>query len=90
MVDSEFNIRCQRCGDPMDLKDPAPGEPWTALQFWTCARCGRHFWTTYVTKPGAEAPAKAAPAAAEAPAAAPPPPPVSAPADSALNAEVKP
>ncbi len=36
----------------MDMRDPAPGEPWKADQFWVCARCGRHFWTTYAAQPG--------------------------------------
>ncbi len=43
----------------MDLRDPAPGEPWKADQFWVCSRCGRHFWTTYAAQPGASAPPKA-------------------------------
>jgi len=35
----------------MEMKDPAPGQAWAPQQFWTCARCGRHFWTTYTTDP---------------------------------------
>jgi hypothetical protein len=31
----------------MELRDPAAGTPWTAVQYWVCSRCGRHFWTTY-------------------------------------------
>jgi hypothetical protein len=31
----------------MDLRDPPPGSPYQPVQFWVCARCGRHFWTTY-------------------------------------------
>ena len=41
----------------MDLRDPAPGEPWKADQFWVCPRCGRHFWTTYAAAPGPSTPA---------------------------------
>ncbi len=60
MADQELTIRCQRCGDPMEMKDPAPGEPWRPDQFWVCTRCGRHFWTTYANPPAAakEAPPK--------------------------------
>jgi len=47
--DVEIRIRCQRCGTQMELKDPAPGTPWTPDQYWVCAACGRHFWTTYAT-----------------------------------------
>jgi DNA-directed RNA polymerase subunit RPC12/RpoP len=42
-----IEIRCMRCGEPMDLRDPMPGMPWPPDQFWVCPRCGRHFWTTY-------------------------------------------
>jgi ribosomal protein L37E len=48
---SDLRIRCQRCGDQMDMKDPAPGTPWRPEQFWVCRRCGRHFWTTYAAPP---------------------------------------
>ena len=46
-------LRCQRCGTRMDLRDPEPGSPWKPDQFWVCPRCGRHFWTTYPSPPGA-------------------------------------
>jgi hypothetical protein len=42
----------------MGLRDPAPGMPWTTVQYWVCEQCGRHFWTTYPP------PAKDKPAAA--------------------------
>ncbi|HZT76754.1 MAG TPA: hypothetical protein VFA27_08850 [Vicinamibacterales bacterium] len=60
-----IEIRCMRCGEVMELRDPQPGMPWSD-QFWVCPRCGRHFWTTYPPpKPAAPpAPAVAAPAAA--------------------------
>jgi rRNA maturation protein Nop10 len=58
MATPELKITCQRCGEQMEMKDPAPGDPWRADQFWVCPRCGRHFWSTY------PAPAVAAPAAA--------------------------
>jgi uncharacterized protein with PIN domain len=49
MPDSDIGlrIRCQRCGEQMALRDPAPGQEWPPQQFWECPRCGRHFWTTY-------------------------------------------
>ncbi len=47
MVDAQLRIRCQRCGEQMELRDPANGMPWTPDQFWVCPHCGRHFWTTY-------------------------------------------
>ncbi len=48
----------------MDLRDPAPGAPWAAQQYWVCPSCGRHFWTTYpAPKPAAPAKDTAAPAA---------------------------
>jgi hypothetical protein len=59
----------------MELRDPAPGTPWKPDQFWVCAKCGRHFWSTYPPpKPkAAPAPAPAVPAAAaEKPATEPP------------------
>jgi hypothetical protein len=62
MSDFPLKIRCQRCGDQMEMKDPAPGEPWRADQFWVCPRCGRHFWSTYANPPAAAA-QPAAPAA---------------------------
>jgi DNA-directed RNA polymerase subunit RPC12/RpoP len=54
MPELELKIRCQRCGDQMEMKDPAPGQPWRPDQFWVCPRCGRHFWTTYPTAPEKE------------------------------------
>jgi ribosomal protein L37E len=60
MADPVLQIRCQRCGDQMEMKDPAPGQPWALQQFWVCNRCGRHFWTTYTAPPGAKAAAPAA------------------------------
>ncbi len=70
MPELELKIRCQRCGDQMEMKDPAPGQPWRPDQFWVCARCGRHFWSTYANPP---APAAAAPVPATGQAAAPEP-----------------
>jgi len=66
MADQELTIHCQRCGEAMEMKDPAPGEPWRPDQFWVCPRCGRHFWTTYPNPPGT---VKDPPAAAAKPAA---------------------
>jgi ribosomal protein L37E len=43
----DLRIRCQRCGEWMEMRDPAPEGPWAPDQFWVCPRCGRHFWTTY-------------------------------------------
>jgi rRNA maturation protein Nop10 len=64
MADVEIRIRCQRCGTQMDLRDPAPGSPWTPDQFWVCPSCGRHFWSTYPPpKKDAPKPADAKPAA---------------------------
>ena len=60
MAEQELRINCQRCGEPMEMKDPAPGDPWKPDQYWVCPRCGRHFWSTYPNPPGA-APAKTAP-----------------------------
>ena len=67
MSDVGVKVRCQRCGDQMDLRDPPPGTPWQPNQFWVCQKCGRHYWTTYPTQPGATAaaPAAAAPLAAK-------------------------
>ena len=69
-----LQIRCQRCGADMEMRDPGPGTPWTPDQFWVCNACGRHFWTTYPPpKPAAAAtPAVPAPAAAAPPVAPPP------------------
>ena len=47
MTNTDIRIRCQRCGDQMELRDPGPGKAWAPDQFWVCQRCGRHFWTTY-------------------------------------------
>ncbi|HXH06130.1 MAG TPA: hypothetical protein VNI83_06020 [Vicinamibacterales bacterium] len=65
-------MRCQRCGTPMELRDPLPGMPWRPDQFWVCPRCGRHFWTTYPQPPAwltggsaAGTPQKESPPAAE-------------------------
>lgn len=69
-----LQIRCQRCGAAMEMRDPGPGTPWTPDQFWVCNACGRHFWTTYPPpKPAAAAtPAVPAPAAVAPPVAPPP------------------
>jgi len=79
MSEIGLQIRCQRCGTQMDLRDPISAEAWKPDQFWVCPKCGRHFWTTYPPpnreKPAAAAaaPKPAAPAAAPAtPAPAPP------------------
>jgi ribosomal protein L37E len=66
MSDVGVKMRCQRCGDQMDMRDPPPGTPWQPNQFWVCQRCGRHYWTTYPTQPGAAAATPAAPVAAAA------------------------
>jgi transposase-like protein len=47
MSDALPRIRCQSCGQQMDMKDPAPGAAWTPDQYWVCPTCGRHFWSTY-------------------------------------------
>jgi len=60
----DLTISCQRCGEQMEMKDPAPDSPWRPDQFWVCPRCGRHFWTTYPAPPAA---AVAAPPAAPTP-----------------------
>lgn len=49
MPEHAYAITCQRCGTPMDMRDPAPDMPWAPQQFWVCTKCGRHFWTTYAT-----------------------------------------
>lgn len=43
----QIQMRCLRCDAQMELRDPAPGTPWTPQQFWVCPSCGRHFWTTH-------------------------------------------
>lgn len=48
----------------MELRDPAPGQPWPPDQFWVCPRCARHFWSTYPQPPARDKTAK--PAATEA------------------------
>jgi len=50
-------VRCQRCGDQMEMKDPGPGMPWTPDQYWVCPKCGRHFWSTYPAPGGKDKPA---------------------------------
>jgi DNA-directed RNA polymerase subunit RPC12/RpoP len=67
MPELELKIRCQRCGEQMEMKDPAPGQPWRPDQFWVCARCGRHFWSTYPNPPAPAPAAGASPPAPEAP-----------------------
>jgi hypothetical protein len=47
----DLKIACQRCGEQMEMKDPAPDGAWRPDQFWVCPRCGRHFWSTYATPP---------------------------------------
>jgi len=49
MTDVGRQIRCQRCGAQMEMRDPAPDRPWAPDQFWVCPKCGRHFWSTYPT-----------------------------------------
>jgi ribosomal protein L37E len=49
----ELKIACQRCGEQMEMKDPAPGDAWRPDQFWVCPRCGRHLWSTYAAAPHA-------------------------------------
>jgi uncharacterized protein with PIN domain len=47
----DLKIACQRCGEQMEMKDPAADSAWQPDQFWVCPRCGRHFWSTYATAP---------------------------------------
>jgi hypothetical protein len=47
MSETLLKVRCQRCGQQMDMKDPAKGAAWTPDQYWVCPGCGRHFWSTY-------------------------------------------
>jgi DNA-directed RNA polymerase subunit RPC12/RpoP len=61
MASSDLKIACQRCGDQMEMKDPAPGDPWRPDQYWVCVRCGRHFWSTYPAPPAPAAAAAAPP-----------------------------
>ncbi|RPJ78651.1 MAG: hypothetical protein EHM13_14345 [Acidobacteria bacterium] len=51
MADVGIHIRCQRCGEQMEMKEPEPGSAWRPDQFWVCPRCGRHFWSTYPNPP---------------------------------------
>jgi hypothetical protein len=46
-VPDVLEIRCPRCATMMELRDPAPGAVWAAVQFWVCPSCSRHIWTTY-------------------------------------------
>jgi ribosomal protein L37E len=62
MATGDLTMRCQRCGDQMEMRDPAPGGDWKPDQFWVCPRCGRHFWTTYAAPPKPAGAATAAPA----------------------------
>ena len=32
MDDTQPHVRCQRCGDQMEMKDPGPGMAWTPEQ----------------------------------------------------------
>jgi len=50
----QIQITCQRCGTPMELRDPLPGTEWKPDQYWVCPRCGRHFWSTYASPAPAE------------------------------------
>jgi transposase-like protein len=59
MATLDVKIACQRCGEPMAMIDPGPGDPWRPDQYWVCPKCGRHFWSTYPA-PAAPAPAAAA------------------------------
>jgi len=68
---SDLQIRCQRCGTQMEMRDPGPGMPWTPDQFWVCNKCGRHFWSTYPPPKPKAAPEAAKPAPEAKPAAAP-------------------
>ena len=68
MHDVQVQIRCQRCGAQMDLRDPAPEDAWTPQQFWECPKCGRHFWTTYPPPKPAKPAASRQPASTEKPA----------------------
>jgi len=47
MSEIGLQIRCQRCGTQMELRDPLSADTWKPDQFWVCPKCGRHFWTTY-------------------------------------------
>lgn len=62
MSEIGLQIRCQRCGTQMEMRDPLSADAWKPDQFWVCPKCGRHFWTTY-PPPNREKPAAAAPPA---------------------------
>jgi uncharacterized protein with PIN domain len=51
MKPGALRMRCQRCGEQMEMRDPEPGGPWKPDQFWVCPKCSRHFWTTYPSDP---------------------------------------
>src|SRR5436305_3258263 len=75
MSEIGLQIRCQRCGTQMELRDPLSAETWKPDQFWVCPKCGRHFWSTYppparekVKDAGATAPQHQAAATAAKPA----------------------
>ena len=87
MATLDVKIACQRCGEQMEMKDPGPGDPWRADQFWVCPKCGRHFWSTYPNP--APAPAATAAPAGTAPAAAKPAAPAAAPAPPATEPAAK-
>lgn len=60
MSNNDLKLRCQRCGAQMEMRDPEPGGAWKPDQFWVCAACGRHFWTTYAAAPKPAAPVEPA------------------------------
>ena len=70
MGETGLRIACQRCRTEMEMRDPAPDDPWKPDQFWVCPACGRHFWSTYPDptkeKEKGKAPETALPAAASA------------------------
>jgi rRNA maturation protein Nop10 len=68
MSSATLKMRCQRCGEQMEMRDPMPGGPWKPDQFWVCPACGRHFWTTYANAPKSDPPEPPAPKADAAPA----------------------
>jgi uncharacterized protein with PIN domain len=51
------HVRCQRCGEQMEMVDPGAGMAWTPDQYWVCPKCGRHFWSTYPAPGPKEKPA---------------------------------
>jgi hypothetical protein len=68
MATQELRMRCQRCGQQMEMRDPEPGGAWKPDQFWVCTNCGRHFWTTYAAAPASTAAPAAKPEAKPEPA----------------------